>query len=185
MQVSFRELMTCFHGMLFGGFFLMTVFGVLMLLIEWQHRTPENCAPSRRQIAFLTATAILGWMAVLSGAYLVYPWYRAIPPAAAKLAFYPQRLLISSPSTSGWHHIGMEWKEHVAWFAPMVMTMVAFVLIRHRGIWLAERQVRRAILSFTAGALLVALLVGGWGAMIDKAAPVRSMDSLISVREAE
>lgn len=186
MRVSYRELMTCLHGMLFGGFFLMTIFGAVVLLVEWQHRDPApDPRPPRRQSAYLIITAILGWVAVLSGAYIVYPWYRAIPAAGADLALYPQRLLMSSHSTSGWHYIGMEWKEHVAWFAPMVMTMIAFVLIRYRQIWLADRQIRRAVMGFTAAAFLAALLAGGWGAMIDKAAPVRSTDVIYIERGAK
>lgn len=186
MQISYRELMTCLHGMLFGGFFLMTIFGSISLLVEWQHRDPNpSITPPRRQSAYLVATVVLGWIAVLSGAYVVYPWYRAIPPAGADLTLYPQRLLISSPSTVGWHYIGMEWKEHVAWFAPIVITMVAFVLIRHRAAWSADRQIRRTLLAFTSAAFIAALVAGGWGAMIDKAAPVRSADSIVNVREAK
>lgn len=186
MQISYRELMTCLHGILFGGFFLMTIFGAIALLVEWQHRDPApGVTPPRRQSVYLIATVVLGWIAVLSGAYIVYPWYRAVPPAGANLTLYPQRLLISSRSTAGWHYIGMEWKEHVAWFAPMVITMVAFVLIRHRAAWFADRQIRRAVLAFTTIAFISALLAGGWGAMIDKAAPVQSADSIVSLREAK
>jgi hypothetical protein len=186
MQLSFRELMTCLHGILFGGFFVMTIFGAIVLLIEWQHRDPVPApTTSLRQAVYLIATAVLGWVAVLSGAYIVYPWYRAIPPAHSDLALYPQRLLISSPSTVGWHYIGMEWKEHVAWFAPMVITMIAFVLIRHRAAWLSDRQIRRTVLGFSAAALIAALLAGGWGAMIDKAAPVRSSDVIYIERVAK
>ena len=25
--------------------------------------------------------AVLAWLAVLTGAYIIYPWYRAVPPA--------------------------------------------------------------------------------------------------------
>lgn len=38
---------------------------------------------------------------------------------------FPQRLLMSSPATIGWHSLGMEWKEHVAWFAPISITNLA------------------------------------------------------------
>jgi hypothetical protein len=173
MELNFRELMTCMHGMFFGGFFLMSIFGLIVLLV---HRPPPDSGPgphvSVRQSAYLLATVFLGWAAVLSGAYIVYPWYRAVPPTGANLALYPQRFLIASRSTAGWHYLGMEWKEHVAWFAPMAITMVAFIMLRHRTAWLSDRQIRRTILGFAAAALFAALLAGGWGAMIDKAAPV-------------
>lgn len=43
------------------------------------------------------------WFAVFSGAYVVYPWYRAVPPAGTTdLALYPRLLLLSNPHTSAW-----------------------------------------------------------------------------------
>jgi hypothetical protein len=33
--------------------------------------------------------------------------------------------------TIGLHSLGMEWKEHVAWFAPISITLVAFVFIQY------------------------------------------------------
>jgi len=62
---------------------------------------------------------------------VIYPWYRAVPPAGAALAGYPQRLLMSNPATSGWHDIGMEWKEHIAWLAPISLTACAYVFWRY------------------------------------------------------
>jgi hypothetical protein len=78
---------------------------------------------------YLIAMVVLAWAAVLSGAYAIYPWYRAAPPpGAVDLSMFPQRLLMSSPATIGWHSLGMEWKERVSWFAPISITMVAFSL---------------------------------------------------------
>ena len=75
----------------------------------------------------------LGWAAVLTGAYVIYPWYRAVPPAGlTDLALYPRYLLKSSATTAGWHDLGMEWKEYVAWMAPIAMTMVAYILTKYR-----------------------------------------------------
>jgi len=110
---------------------------------------------------------------VLSGAYIVYPWYRAIVPAGADLALYPKFFLTAHPTTAGWHNLGMEWKEHVAWIAPMAATMVAFVLLRQRAAWNAYREVRNAVVAFAAAAFLVAVIAGGWGTLIDKAAPIQ------------
>jgi hypothetical protein len=67
----------------------------------------------------------------------------------------------------------MEWKEHVAWIAPMAATMVAFVLLKHRAAWNGHRQVRTTVLGFAAAAFLAAAIAGGWGAMINKKAPVQ------------
>jgi hypothetical protein len=177
MELTLRELVTAIHGMLFGGFFLMALFGAFVLLLE--QSSPDRCALaatqriSRWQTVYLIAMATLGWAAVLSGAYIIYPWYRAVAPPGANLALYPKLLLTAHPSTAGWHTLGMEWKEHVAWIAPMAATMVAWVMIKHRAAWNASCQVRNAVLGFTAAALLAAAIAGGWGAMIDKKAPVQ------------
>jgi len=80
---------------------------------------------------YLVAMVVLAWTAVLTRTYVNYPWYRAaLPPGVTDLALFPQRLLMSSPSTTGWHSLGMEWKEHIAWFAPISITMVAFVFVK-------------------------------------------------------
>ena len=178
MGVTTREFVTLLHGMFFGGFFLMALCGAFMLLLDWSdakrcdaHAVTPPPIPAWQKFYFV-ALAACGWAAVLTGAYIIYPWYRAAAPAGADLTLYPKALLTTSPNTSGWHSLGMEWKEHVAWIAPMAATMVAWVMTKHRAAWNASCQVRNAVMGFAAAALLTAALAGGWGAMIDKAAPV-------------
>jgi hypothetical protein len=165
LEVDFRELVTIFHGMLFGGFFLMALSGALVLLLERPRPVPEKVPIW--QALFLGKLVALGWLAVLSGAYIVYPWYRAVAPPGADLALYGKQLLVAHGNTAGWHTLGMEWKEHVAWIAPMAATMVAWVMLRHRAVWNAQREVRVTVLGFAGAALLAAGIAGGWGAMID------------------
>ena len=161
----------------FGALFLLAFSGALIEL--FRICTPERSSPfSIRERKFLNgyliAMVLLAWGAVLSGAYLVYPWYRAVPPlGTTDLAGYPQRLLISSPTTSGWHSVGMEWKEHVAWFAPIAITMVAYVFIKYGSELSRHRQVRNAVLAFGAAAFIAALIAGGFGAFLNKYAPVQ------------
>ena len=178
MGVTTREFVSLLHGLLFGGFFLMALGGAFMLLLDWSdakrcdaHALMAPPVP-RWQKVYFVGLAACGWAAVLTGAYVVYPWYRAAAPAGANLALYPKALLVASPSTAGWHSLGMEWKEHVAWIAPMAATMMAWVMLKHRAAWNASSGVRNAVMGFAAAALLAAALAGGWGAMIDKAAPV-------------
>jgi len=176
MELTLRELVAAIHGMLFGGFFLMALFGAFVLLLQLAHPAPnaaEDPPIPRWQAVYLVAMAGVGWAAVLTGAYIIYPWYRAVAPPGADLALYPKFLLTAHPSTAGWHNLGMEWKEHVAWIAPMSATMVAFVMLRHRAAWNASCQVRNAVLGFAAAAFLAAAIAGSWGAMIDKRAPVQ------------
>jgi hypothetical protein len=177
MEISWRELVTVGHGILFGGFFLLALFGAVTVL--W--RTTLEGEPSvltqrgflLEQI-YLWKTVALGWAAVLTGTYVVYPWYRAAPPVGTRdLALYPKQVLLASATTAGWHNFGMEWKEHVAWLAPMAVTMVAYVWTRYRSEVREHRQIRSAVLGFAMVALLVAGIAGGFGAMINKNAPVR------------
>ena len=116
---------------------------------------------------------LLAWLAVLTGAYVIYPWYRAAaPPGTVRLAGFPQVLLQSSASTSAWHSIGMEWKEHVAWLAPISITMATAVFVKYgRGIQ-AQRELRNAVLGFVLVSFLAAGIAGFFGAMINKSAPV-------------
>ena len=91
---------------------------------------------------------------------------------------YPQRLLMSSPATIGWHSLGMEWKEHVAWFAPISITMTAFVFLRYGRNLVLHRQLRTAVLAFTTASFVAAGIAGFWGAMINKYAPVQGGNTI-------
>lgn len=177
METSFRALITQIHGMLFGVFFLLAIFGVLVELCRsvYETRPPElTPAGHRLQRFYFVCTALLGWAAVLSGAYLVYPWYRAIPPlGVVNLAQFPQALLKSSAATAGWHNLGMEWKEHIAWFAPIAITMAAYVSIKYSSSIREHSQVRKAVLVFVIVALFAAGVAGYFGAEIDDHAPIQ------------
>ena len=176
MEISSRALLTQIHGMLFGVFFLLLVFGMFVELCRsslTSQPSQLNAKGLSLQRFYLVLTAIVGWAAVLSGAYIVYPWYRAIPAAAANLADYPQALLKSSPTTAGWHSLGMEWKEHIAWFAVIAITMAASVLIQYGQSIRQHPQMRKAVHGFVVVALLSAMIAGYFGAMLNKHAPVR------------
>ncbi|MGC1870269.1 MAG: hypothetical protein WA700_04865 [Acidobacteriaceae bacterium] len=176
MEITSRALFTQIHGMLFGVFFLLLVFGLVVELCRSTFSSqPSQLTPKGLSLQrfYLVLTVIVGWLAVLTGAYIVYPWYRAIPPAGANLADYPQALLKSSPTTAGWHSLGMEWKEHIAWFAVIAITMAAYVLI-HYGRYLRQHpQMRKAVHAFVVVAFLSAMVAGFFGAMLNKHAPVR------------
>ncbi len=176
MQISLRASVTMIHGMFFGCFFMMAVFAAVVEMIASTYTAGgfELSARGRSLAAiYLTLTAALGWLAVLGGTYIVYPWYRVHPPAGiTDLTAYPQWLLLSSGATSGWHELGMEWKEHVAWLAPIAMTMTAYVLIAQRAAVKQCRQIRHAVLVFACVALVSAGIAAFFGAMINKQAPV-------------
>lgn len=177
MQMSFRELLTLLHGMGFGGLLLLAFTGALIQFhrICWPGRSSPLTVWEQKCLQFyLVAMAALAWGTVLSGAYVVYPWYRAHPPAGTTdLADYPQRSLLSSPTTAGWHDLGMEWKEHVAWFAPILLTMVAYVFIKYGTGLSRHRQVRKTAFIYIVVALIAASIAGAFGALLNKKAPIR------------
>jgi hypothetical protein len=176
MQMSFREIMTILHGMGCGGFLLLAFSGALIEL--YRICNPDRCSPlsyCERKIfhIYVMAMVVLAWGTVLSGVYIVYPWYRARPPKGiTDYTEYPQRSLLASPSTAGWHNLGMEWKEHVAWFTPIAITMVAYVFIKYGSELSKHRQVRNAAFAFTVTAFIAAGIAGTFGALINKNAPV-------------
>ncbi len=62
MEITQRELVTILHGMLFGGFFLLAIFGAGVMLLEW--RQGQGQTPSRWETIYLLAMVMLGWAAV-------------------------------------------------------------------------------------------------------------------------
>jgi len=176
MEISTRGLWTLIHGMGFGALYLLACSGAIVEL--WRHYGPtEGARVTTRNETFLRvyliAMTLLAWLAVFTGAYVIYPWYRATaPPGTPHLAGYPQALLQSSASTSAWHSIGMEWKEHVAWLAPISITMATAVFVRYGRSIQAQRELRNAVLWFVVVSFLAAGIAGSLGAMIDKNAPV-------------
>ena len=176
MEITLRALLTLIHGMLFGAFFLLAVYGLVVELYRSGYAEQASRLTARGytlEHLYLVCMVGLGWAAALTGAYLIYPWYRAIPPpGVTDLALYPRFLLKSSPTTAGWHDLGMEWKEHIAWIAPIAMTMVAAVLTKYRRSIREHPQVRTGILIFALAALGAAGVAGFFGAMLNKYAPV-------------
>lgn len=182
-----RDLWTVLHGMGFGALFMLAFSGAIMELYGgWSANpvAPYNQRSKAMLLVYLIAMVALAWGTVLSGAYVVYPWYRAaVPPGTVDLAGFPQKLLMSSPATSEWHNFGMEWKEHVAWIAPIAMTMVAYVYWKYgRGID-THRELRRPALIFTLAAFLATAVAGGFGAFINKYAPVRGGETIHLMKE--
>ena len=176
MEITERSLWTLIHGMGFGALYLLACSGALVELYRrYSPRMANPITPGDDNFlkVYLVAMAVLAWLTVLTGAYIIYPWYRAVAPAGSvSLAAFPQRLLQSNPATSGWHTIGMEWKEHVAWLAPISITMAAAMVIRYGRDLRNHPQLRAAVLSFTLVSFLAAGIAGFFGAMLVKNSPV-------------
>jgi hypothetical protein len=178
-EITVRDAITVVHGMLFGGLLLLCFSGAAVWL--WRAgEGPLTVTAQRALTRYLWVMAILAWTAVLLGAYAVYPWYRALPPAGTQeLAGYPQRLLLASPTTAGWHALGMEWKEHIAWFAPICLTAAA-ALVGHYGAQLRSLSaLRQALWGLWVAGFACAAVAGFFGAMLNKYAPVRGGGELV------
>ncbi len=176
MSVSLRELLTVFHGMIFGSLFLLAFAGGLAGLYSLK---PEWITVSGikegvgRLMAGTWLMAIVAWATVISGTYFIYPWYRATPPEGADLTSFPVSLLLASPETAGWHHFGMEWKQHIGWFAPLLTTAVAYVVAYYGPQLAKEQKIRRTLLGLFILAFAAAAIAGLFGAFLNKVAPVR------------
>jgi len=176
-EITFRDAATVVHGMFFGGLLMLTVGAAIMGLYATSATGSHwTLTPVQARLfsGFLALIALLAWITVLLGAYVIYPWYRAHAPAGTlDLSGYPQRLLMSKSSTTGWHDIGMEWKEHIAWFAPISLTVVAYLFSRYGKDLHALKSVRRAIFGLIALAFFATCVAAFFGAMLNKFAPVR------------
>jgi hypothetical protein len=177
MEITVRGLWTLIHGMGFGVLYLLAGSGALIELYRFiTSPAPSESTPGQERFlrVYLCVMVVLAWAAVLTGAYVIYPWYRATPPPGTiDLLTFPQRLLMSNPNSIRWHSFGMEWKEHVAWFAPISITMVAFIFMRYGRDLKNHRQLRSAVLCFALVSFLAAGIAGFFGAMINKYAPIQ------------
>ncbi len=176
MSLSFREFWAVAHGMTLGALFLLAFAGGLAGLYSYRAGllTVDGIRERLPRIKWGTGLmAVVAWLTVISGTYIVYPWYRAkAPEGTADLAAFPRSFLKANASIAGWHNFGMEWKEHVAWFAPILATAVAYLIWKY-GPQLAENdRLRKMAMILFVIAFATAAIAGLFGALITKAAPV-------------
>jgi hypothetical protein len=163
MNLTGREMWMVVHGMGLGATFLLAYAGGLAGL--WSLR-PEWVTVaglkerSHRLSAGTWIMAIVAWLTVITGTYIVYPWYRA---------WYE----LGNPNLVGWHTFGMEWKQDVAWLAPMLATPVAYVVARYGAALAYEENIRRALIVLFTIAFLAAAVAGLFGAFLTKVFPIR------------
>ena len=176
MEFTDRELWAVIHGLVLGTLFLLAFGGGFAGLWSLKERylTPEGVQERTPRLLIGTSVmAIVAWLTVLSGTWVVYPWYRAAPPVGTTdLEAFPRSFLLADERLAEWHRFGMEWKEHVAWIAPFLATAVAFAVMYY-GVQLARRgDIRRALMILFTLAFAAAGVAGLFGAFITKAAPV-------------
>ena len=169
MSLTSRETWTLIHGMVLGALFLLGFAGGLEALYSLR---PNLLSPVgvhdriRRARIGVVGMAVAAWGTVLTGTWIVYPWYRERTPNS------PRSILLADPQLQDWHRFGMEWKEHIAWMSPILATVVAFIVIYY-GTGLARHdRVRKTTITLFVLAFTFAAVAGLFGALITKAAPI-------------
>jgi hypothetical protein len=189
MELSNREFWALVHGMILGAFFLLAFAGGLAELYGLRRRwnTEEGIVTRVRRLTVgYWVMAGAAWATVATGTWIVYPWYREKlagqdNAGCAELALpdptkcSPRDFLLSNVSgdTSDWHEFGMEWKEHIAWIAPMLATSAAIIVVVYRTRLADAPKVRRIAIWTFVLAFATAAVAGILGALITKVAPVK------------
>ena len=187
MEFTNRETWTLIHGLIVGSFFLLAFAGGLAEF--WSLRTASITEAGivdrvRRLKIGTSVMAVASWATVITGTWIVYPWYREglagdagceglQVPVEDKCS--PRDFLLSNVSgeTEDWHKFGMEWKEHVAWLSPILATVVAFIVVYYGTNLIRHERVRRTAMALFVLAFGFAATAGALGAFITKVAPVK------------
>lgn len=169
MELTGRETWTLIHGMVLGAAFLLGFAGGLEGLYGLRPRllSAEGVRDRTLRLKIGVVTmAVAAWGTVITGTWIVYPWYRADIPES------PRSILLADPALKEWHSFGMEWKEHIAWISPILATAVAFIVLYYGTSLVRHDRVRKTALTLFVLAFLLAAVAGLFGALITKAAPV-------------
>lgn len=175
MLFSERSIWTMVHGIGFGGAALLGLAAALFYLYAAPPASrPGDSDRGSRAFTTITAfTALMLWLTVIVGTYVVFPPYRATPPpGTTDLSAFPRALVLSNPSTAWLHAFAMEIKEHMPWIASMLTTAVAFIAVRYRGAALANGSMRRAMSWLLAVSFGVVTFVSLLGVFVNKVAPL-------------
>ena len=177
MELSNRETWAALHGIILGGVFLLAFAGgfagLWSLRPEWVTVNGLQERMTRLRLGVSTM-AIVAWLTVITGTWIVYPWYRAKPPEGTEdLTGFPRSLLLSDPDTAQWHSFGMEWKEHVAWISPILATAVAFIVLYYGKQLIVDKRLRYTSMALFTLAFSAAAVAALFGALITKSAPIQ------------
>lgn len=170
MELSKKEWWGLIHGMGFGAIFLLAFAGGVAGLYSLRPGLVTDAGIRERMIRLrigVVAMAVAAWGTVITGTWIVYPWYRSKSPDS------PKSILLLSESTKDWHEFGMEWKEHVAWISPILATVAAFIVVYFGAGLIKHDRARRIVMVLFILAFATAAIAGIFGALITKVAPVK------------
>jgi len=169
-----RSIWTMVHGIGLGGGALMGLAAALFYLYAARSSDLSVAPPGSGALAGATVlSAALLWLTVIVGTYIVFPPYRATPPAGVTdLSEFPRALVLASPSTAWLHAFAMESKEHMPWIASMLATAVAFVAVRYRSRLLQSPSLRNMAMALLAISFALVGFVSLMGVFVNKVAPL-------------
>ncbi len=119
------------------------------------------------------SAAVVLWLTVFVGTYVIFPPYRATPPeGVAQLSQYPRSFLIANSDTAWLHAFAMESKEHMPWTAAMLFTAVAFMSVRYRSGLFTDGHLHKMATTLLAISFALVAFVSVMGIFINKVAPL-------------
>jgi hypothetical protein len=175
MLFSERSIWTMVHGIGLGGAALLGLAAALFHLYAARPvPDPTGNETGARAFAMVTVfSAVMLWLTVIIGTYIIFPPYRATPPpGTTDLSQFPRALVLADPSTAWLHAFAMEIKEHMPWIASMLTTAVAFVAVRYRRTALTNPAMRRMAATLPALSFGVVAFVSLLGVFVNKVAPL-------------
>lgn len=162
------------HGIVLGGGAIITLFAALFSLQAMGKERSVEASQTGYIVWLMVITAMLLWLSVLVGTYVIFPPYRATPPeGVVELAHYPKSLIQSNANTAWLHSFAMETKEHVPWIGAILATAVAFVGVRYRSQLLTNKQLNRMATILLVICFLLVSYVALLGTFVNKAAPLQ------------
>ena len=173
MYLTGREFWGVVHGMVLGAVFLLAygggLAGLYSLRPEWVTTSGVRERLRRLKIG-AWAMAAVAWLTVITGTWIVYPWYRARPLREQTCGCFP--LLPVGRSAEGALAFGMEWKEHAAWLAPILATVVVYLIHLYGEDLVKDARMRTVLMVLLTLAFVAAAVAGLFGALITKVAPI-------------
>jgi len=127
MLFSERSIWTMVHGIGLGGGALLGLAAARVYLYA-APPAPLSSDAENGSRAFATVTvftAVMLWLTVIIGTYIIFPPYRVTPPpGTTDLSEFPRALILASPNTAWLHAFAMETKEHMLWIASLLGVFV-------------------------------------------------------------
>jgi hypothetical protein len=159
---------TVLHGFVLGVAFLVAFGGGVMNLGTLGHDwAPEEFAKVLRRLKiYVWIVALSTWLMVITGTYISYVPYRAAGPAS------PKSKVLAAADTAWLHNFAMEWKEHIAWAAPLLATAVLFIVISYGAGLAARSDLRRASMVLLVLSFVASIVGSVLGFLIYKAVPI-------------